>query len=172
MVEGSVLTVAGKVAGGAEVSINDSAVLTDANGKFSNQLALQDGVNIIKVVAKNKLGKTTSVTRNILAHMPQVDSSVPLVPLAPFDGVAVGVIVKGNAVNIIAIIDNAKPTKITMLPGTSRSFTGKSKVKLTTSNASSTVLVITNSTIAAKDLGVVGKGGELKLEFAKDTAFP
>ncbi len=172
VVEGSVLTVAGKVAGGADVTINDSPVLTDANGGFSNQLALQDGLNTIKVVATNKLGKSTSVTRSILAHLPDVGSTQPLVPVAPFDGVAVGVSIKDSAAKITATIDDGKPMIITMLPGATRSFSGKSKVKIETSNSSSTAVVITNATVASKDLGVVGKGGDLKLEFAKDTSFP
>jgi hypothetical protein len=172
VLEGSTITVAGKVAGGADVYINDSPVLIDANGSFSNQLALQDGLNVIKVVAKNKLGKSTTVSRNILANLPQVGDSKPLVPAAPYDGVAVGVTIEDNAVNIKATIDGGKPAIITMLAGTSRSFTGKTKVKIETSNSAATGIIVTNSTVANKSLGVVGKGGNLKLEFTKDTNFP
>lgn len=172
VVEGSTMAVAGTVAGGADVFINDSPVLTDANGGFNNQLALQDGLNVIKVVAKNKLGKSTTVSRNILAHLPQIGNDKPLVPTAPFDGVAVGIIIKDSSVNITTTIDDGKPATITMLAGTSRSFSGKAKIKIETSNSAATSILITNSTVATKDLGVVGKGGNLKLEFAKDTSFP
>ncbi len=172
VVEGSTMSVVGNAAGGADVFINDSPVLTDANGGFKNQLALQDGLNVIKVVAKNKLGKSTTVKRNILAHLPQVGNTGPLVPAAPFDGVAVGVSVKDSASTITATVDDGKPSIITMLPGTARAFTGKSKVKIETSNAAVTSVIVTNSTIAGKDLGVVGKGGDFKLEIAKDTSFP
>lgn len=170
-VEGSTLAVAGHVAGGADVFINDSPVLTDANGGFNNKLALQDGLNVIKVVATNKLNKSTTVTRNILAHLPALGGQ-PLVPPAVFDGIAIGVTVKDSATNITTSIDGAKPTTITMLPGTVLSFSGKSKISLTTTNSAKTAIVITNAQVAAKDLGTIGKGGKTTLELAKDTAFP
>lgn len=170
VVEASTLTVAGQVAGGADVFINDSLVLTDSNGVFSNKLALQDGVNTIMVTAKNKLGKSTRVTRNILAHLPKVTGQ-PLVPNAPFDGIAVGVNIKDSATSITAKIDDGAPMVLTMLPGTSRNFQGKSKVEIDTSNSATTGIIVTNSQTANKDLGIVGKGGEFKLDFAKDTAF-
>jgi hypothetical protein len=169
-IEGGIITVAGHVSEGADVLINDSPILTDANGNFSNKLALQEGVNGIKVTAKNKLGKTTTFTRNILAHLPLTSGQTTL-PAASFDGVAASVAIKDVATNLIVQVDSEAPQTITMLPGTSRVFQAKSTLKITTSNSATTSLVITNTTVASKDLGVVGKGGELKLEFAKDTAF-
>lgn len=170
VIEGGVITVAGSVGGSADVFINDTSILTDANGNFSTSLALQDGVNQIKVTAKNKLGKTTSFTRNILAHLP-TNTGQPLVPAAVFDGVAVGVTAKDSAINVTVKTDDGQPQTITMLPGTSKAFQGKSKVAITTSNSADTYLVVTNSVVASKDLGAAGKGGQMQLEFAKDTQF-
>ncbi|MBA3679547.1 hypothetical protein H0W80_05200, partial [Candidatus Saccharibacteria bacterium] len=43
----------------------------------------------------------------------------------------------------------------------------------TTGNAGNTEVIVTNSVVANKDLGAIGKHGEAKtdLEFAKDTQF-
>lgn len=66
VVETNKVEVKGRVNAGVEVAINDVAVLTDPNGNFSESISLAEGVNTIKVTARNKLGKSTSVTRNIL----------------------------------------------------------------------------------------------------------
>jgi hypothetical protein len=171
VIEGGTITIAGQAAMGSDVFVNDTPILTDAHGGFSDKLALQDGLNQIKVTAKNKLGKSTVLTRNILAHLPQTATG-PLVPAAVFDGVAVGVKVKDAAITLHAQLDNGEVQVITMLPGTSRSFQATAKLKITTNNSAATSLVITNAVVAAKDLGAVGKGGDVQLEFTKDTNFP
>lgn len=172
VIYGSLIDVAGHAGGGSDVFINDSPILTDANGNFSDKLALQDGVNTVRIRAKNKVGKETTLTRNILAHLPTLDATAS-VPTATFDGIAIGVTIKGSATGLVVSVDGKEVFRGTMLAGTAQTFKG-SKIAITTSNAGTTNLVITNQTVAGKQLSPLGKDGEIKrdLEFAKDTQFP
>ncbi|HSX41037.1 MAG TPA: RodZ domain-containing protein [Candidatus Saccharimonadales bacterium] len=169
---GSLIEVSGHVGSGADVYVNDSPILTDAGGNFTDSIALQDGVNAIKVTAKNRLGKTTVVTRNILAHVPKLDASQTL-PTEVFDGVAVSIQIKDVATSITVTTDGGNTFHGTMLPGTIQVFRGKTKLVISTGNAKATQLTITNSVVANKDFGSLGSSDKPKndLEFAKDTQF-
>jgi hypothetical protein len=58
-----------------------------------------------------------------------------------------------------------------MLPGTKQLFQAKESIKITTGNAGSTNLKITNSIVADKSIGSLGSEGETKQDiiFSKDT---
>lgn len=169
---GSLLTVKGQVDGGSDVFINDSPILSDSEGRFENPIALQDGVNVIRVSAKNRLGKTTTINRNILARVPQNDASTAL-PAAPFDGIAVSVQIKDASASVIIMADDKQVFKGTMLPGTIQNFRATQKISISTSNAGATGLILTNATGANIALTNIGQLGQTKnnLEFTKDTQF-
>jgi cytoskeletal protein RodZ len=171
-ISGSLIDVAGHAGGGSDVFINDSPVLTDSDGNFSTKLALQDGVNQIKVTARNKVGKTTTVNRNVLAKLPNMEEAAD-VASATFDGVSVGVTIKGGATGLVVTVDGKEEFNGTMLDGTAKVFRAAGRIKITTTNAGNTNLVITNSAVVRKALSPLGKDGEVKrnLEFAKDTNF-
>lgn len=170
---GAVLDVAGRTTPGADVSVNDSPVLTDTDGNFSEKVALQEGANAIKVVAKSKLGKTTSVTRNVLAKLPTVDPAQAAVPPAPFDGVAVAVKAT-DTTSVVVMVDGAEAWRAIVPAGWSKVFTGKSLVSVTTGNAGVTGVTVTNAVAAGKVLSPLGKEGEIRRDqaFAKDTVIP
>lgn len=169
---GSLIKVKGKVGGGGDVFINDSPILIDANGEFSTSLALQNGVNSIRVTAKSRLGKETTVTRNILANVPSSNESSEL-PSAVFDGVAVRIQIKDSAATVTVRADGKEVFKGTMLPGTIQVFKGTSLINVSTSNAGATLLTVTNSQAANVSLGSSGAMGQPRnnLEFAKETQF-
>jgi hypothetical protein len=154
------------------VYVNDSPILSDANGNFSDAIALQDGVNAIRVTAKNRLGKSTTVTRNILAHVPKADTATQIPP-APFDGVAISIQIKDAPAAVTVVGDGKEVFKGTMLPGTVQLFKATDKLVISTSNAGATNLIVTNSITANKLLGPAGPINQERnnLEFAKDTAF-
>jgi cytoskeletal protein RodZ len=172
VLHGSLVTVNGKVGGGADVYVNDSPILSDANGNFSAAIALQDGINAIRVSAKNRLGKTATVTRNILAHVPQATPEVEL-PTATFDGVAATIQIKDATTSVTVRSDDKEVFNGTMLPGTALTFKGSSKVVVSTANAGATLVTVTNSVAAGRSLGPVGPLGQEKkdLEFDRDTQF-
>jgi cytoskeletal protein RodZ len=169
---GSLITVNGQVGGGADVFVNDSPILSDADGNFTDAIALQDGVNAIRVTAKNRLGKTATVTRNILAHVPKTDPASAL-PEATFDGVAATIQIKDATTAITVNADGKEVFKGTMLPGTVQTFKAGEHLSISTTNAGATVVTLTNSLVAGKSLGALGSMGQAKndLEFSKDTQF-
>lgn len=169
---GSLIEVSGHVAGGADVFVNDSPILVDDNGDFTDAIALQDGVNSIHVSAKNRLGKSTTVTRNILAHVPKTDPN-SILPTSPFDGVAVSVNVQGRTATLTIKIDGKEAFRGTMLPNTTQTFKGKSSVEISTTDAGATHLTVTNQIAANKDLGAIGQDRQSKsgFQFDKDTQF-
>ena len=86
-IDGSSVRISGSTTPGSDVSVNDTLVPSDANGQFSDTLALQDGINTIRISSRSKLGKTTLITRNIIAHLPKIEQQSNLVlPAAPFAG--------------------------------------------------------------------------------------
>jgi len=170
VVSGSEVVIAGRTTPGSDISINGSPIYTDNDGAFSEKVALQDGVNQIQVISKSKLGKSTVVTRNLLAKIPEVDSTVAAVPNKTFDGVAVAVSVD-SATEVIIKVDGQEKFRGLILAGKSRLFSGAREIVVTTANAGATSLTVTNSLVAGKRLGALGADGETRsnLIFAKDT---
>lgn len=169
---GAVIDVSGRSTPGADVSVNDSPVLTDTDGNFSEKVALQDGVNAIRITAKSKLGKVTTITRNVLAKLPKLDPAKAAVPSAVFDGIAVAVSVK-ETTSVVVVVDGGAPWRATVMAGWSQVFTGKKDVNITTGNAGTTSVIVTNAVAAGKKLSPLGKEGEIRRNqvFAKDTVF-
>jgi cytoskeleton protein RodZ len=169
---GSLITLSGSVNDGADVYVNSSPILVDGSGNFTDAIALENGVNSIQISAKNALGKTTTVTRNILAHVPSTNPNA-ILPTAPFNGVAVSVQVQSKATTINVKIDGQPRFSGTMLPGTIQTFKGNNNVTIATTNGGTTYLTVTNSQVAAKSLGAIGTSGQAvsDFEFTTDTKF-
>lgn len=68
-VEEESLIVEGKTDPGSDVFINDIPIGVDPEGTFKEKISVKDGVNLIKVTAKNKLNKETQITRTVLAKL-------------------------------------------------------------------------------------------------------
>ncbi len=171
-ITGGVIDVSGTTTPGADVSINDSPILSDTNGSFTEKVALQDGVNAIRISAKSKLGKTTTVTRNILAHLPKVDAATASVPTAPFAGIAMVVSVK-ETTSVVIVKDGQEVWRGTTIAGWSMFVQAANDISITTGNAGATSVTLTNSVVAGKKIDALGRDGEIRRnqDFAKDTAF-
>ena len=172
---GSVVDIAGTTTPGTDVTVNDSPVLTDTDGNFSEKVALQDGVNAIRVTARSKLGKATTVTRNVLAKLPTTDQAVSTVPTAAIDGVAIQVTLT-KTTSLVVVGDGKELFRGTVLAGKSLSFggAGVADIKLTTGNAGATSVVVTNTVSVGKKIDKLGGDGEIRRnqDFAKDTVIP
>lgn len=173
VIQGSLVQIDGKATLGADVFINEAPVLTDSHGGFSEKVALQDGVNTIHIVAKNRLGKSSAVTRSILAKIPKPLIAGEATP-ATIQGVRVDVGIKKSAVPITVSVDGQEVFNGTMLAGTTQTFSGNQSVVITTGNAGETALVVTNAVAAGKKLDPVGAEGAVKrnLEFDASTVIP
>jgi cytoskeletal protein RodZ len=172
-ITGSVVDVVGSTTPGCDVSVDDSPVLTDTDGNFSEKVALQSGVNVLHITSRSKLGKVSVVTRNILATLPKVDAASVSVPPAVFDGAAVAVTVR-ETTSVVVVVDGKEQWRGTAVAGWSKVFSGKDLVSITTGNAGATGVVVTNRTVANKKIDSLGRSGEIRRgqDFAKDTVFP
>jgi cytoskeleton protein RodZ len=172
-ITGGVIEVSGATTPGADVKVNESPVLTDVDGNFSERVALQDGVNAIRITSRSKLGKETAVTRNVLAKLPRIDAAKAAVPTAPFDGVAVAVNVT-EPTSVVVVADGKEVWRATVLAGWSKLFTAKDKIAITTGNAGATGVSVTNKLVANKVLSPLGRDGDIRRnqEFAKETMIP
>jgi cytoskeleton protein RodZ len=170
---GGVLEVSGKTTPGADVTVNDSPVLADTDGNFSEKVALQDGVNAIRIMSRSKLGKSTTVTRNVLAKLPKADAAQAVAPDKPIPGVAVAVSVK-ETTSLVVVVDGKEAFRQIVLAGWSKTFAGANDVNITTGNAGVTSVTVTNSVAAGKKLSPLGRDGEIRRnqDFAKDTVIP
>jgi cytoskeletal protein RodZ len=169
---GSVTTVSGHVTPGSDVTIDDVAVISDADGNFSSSVSLQNGLNTIHVTAKSKLGKSNTVGRTVLARVPNSTSASVAVPTATIPGIAVAV--KAKRTLALAVSVDGKVTKELLLGGTSQLFQGASDVNITTSDAGATSLTVTNSVAAGKVIPSLGADGETRTgqDFTPTTVIP
>ena len=60
------LTVIGLTDPGSRVVINGSQVLSDSQGVFSKEINLKNGINIISITAEKRLGRKSTVVRQVL----------------------------------------------------------------------------------------------------------
>lgn len=174
-INGSSVRIAGSTTPGSDVSVNDTLVPSDANGQFSDTLTLQNGINIIRISSQSKLGKTTLITRNIIANIPKIDQkTIQSVPAEPFNGVALVLSVKGGSSGIVVTVDGKEAFRGIFADGTSKLFTGTGSIMITTGNAGITSVNVTNSTIANKSISPLGAVGEIrqKQDFSVTTVFP
>jgi cytoskeleton protein RodZ len=172
-ISGGVIEVQGRTTPGSDIAVNGSPVLTNTDGSFNEKMALEDGVNAIRVTSRSKLGKVTTVTRNVLATLPKVDAVAAVVPTAPFQGVAVAVSVK-EATSVVVVVDGKEAWRGTVVSGWSKTFTGTDDISLTTGNAGATSVTVTNAVAAGKKLSPLGHEGEIRRnqDFAKGTVIP
>lgn len=68
MINESAIEVTGQTEAGAEVSINDEAVLANKDGYFSKLINLKKGLNTLEISAKKKYSKEIIITRQILVE--------------------------------------------------------------------------------------------------------
>lgn len=173
VVTGSLLQVNGYTTPGSDVSINNSPISGDSDGSFSEQVSVQNGVNTIHITSTSKLGKSTTVTRNVLAHVPNIVNSQASVPSATFNGIAMAITIS-QTTSVSVTVDGTQQFMGTFLAGTSRVFTGQQDINITTGNAGATSLVITNSVVANKSISPLGSMGEIRRnqDFTKTTNVP
>lgn len=146
------LVVEGKTDAGADVFINDVPIGVDPEGGFKEKVSLQDGVNIIKVASKNKLGKITQISRTVLAELKTITVSKPAAEKLSMQ------LDIGPKSSLIYIEVDGKPISeknAVMLPGSSQKIVAKEKIEVTVSDGGSVKV-----TLNGKKMGLLGKTGE------------
>lgn len=165
VVDSTSIAVKGVTDPGADVFLNDVALPSDVNGSFSTSLALQPGVNEVRIVAKNKLGKQTNITRNILSKQAKTNQ----LPAANFDGVAV-LLTAADTSGIKIVVDGKTTYEGNLAKGSARLISAKNTVVVTATKPDSIAAKLTNSVVAAYNFGRLGNGGATRsVEFTKTT---
>jgi cytoskeletal protein RodZ len=165
VVEASSVEVKGTAAAGSDVFLNDVPLPSDVNGVFKTTLILQPGINEVRIVAKNKLGKETKLTRNILSKQTISDQ----LPTATFDGVAV-LLSAGDSSAVTIVADGNTVYEGNIARGSARLISAKNTITVMTSNAASLSAQLTNSAVAGYDFGVFGTNqADRTIEFTKTT---
>ena len=168
----SFVILSGEVDSGSDVFINDSPILSAPDGSFSDRVMLVNGNNQIKISARNKFGKESSKTIIVESTSEGIDKVVSTdVSKNKIEGVEISIEAGKQAIYINVKTDGLEVFKGTMLPGSKQLFKGKESIKLSTGNAGSTSVIMTNSLVAAKNIGTLGPEGEPKQDiiFNKDT---
>ena len=56
------------------IKVNGQQILIDAEGRFAESLALQDGTNVIEITAQKKHSRTAHVVRTVVVRPPDINS--------------------------------------------------------------------------------------------------
>ncbi|HPN67245.1 MAG TPA: DUF4115 domain-containing protein [bacterium] len=133
------------------IYINNQLLTTDKNGNFSTPVQLKNGYNIIKVTAENKIGKSITSTKVVVANLEQIDTPAreSLQLSISANNQDVWIRIKNQESNII--FDG------TITAGSSRQFEqSDDTLYLSTSNAGATSLSINN-----QFLGPIGENNQI-----------
>jgi len=149
-VQGNSIIFSGRSEIGADVFINDQAVLTDRNGQFNENLILSPGLNVIEVVVRNKFNKESRVTRRVNAEIAETQPEEQAAPIN------ITVEIGPNSAWIYMEADGVVVQRGTMLPGSTKTVTAKENIILTSANAGSTKVIYND-----KDLGKLGREAEV-----------
>jgi hypothetical protein len=155
------LYVEGFTDAGASMYINDIEVGVDQGGTFKEQISLQQGVNILRLRAQNKLGKKTELSRTVVATLTEKTNT----KTTQTQGIELKVNIGPKSASLLVEVDGKKTTDkaVVMIAGVSQTFKATDKITITTNNAGS-IRVSYNG----QDVGVLGKDGEqIRREFVK-----
>jgi cytoskeletal protein RodZ len=143
--------VEGKTDAGSNVFVNDVPIGVSPDGYFKESVSLQDGVNLVKISAKNRMEKETELTRTIVAELPDLPAGPAASQLSM--KITIG---PGAASLLIKLDGKALSEKETlMLSGATQNLTANSSIVITASNGGNVRLELNG-----QDLGLMGKEGE------------
>jgi len=149
------LTIEGKTDPGASVFINDQPISCDLSGNFSESVRLRDGINEIKVSAKNKINRESSKIINVSVKLPVIAKNGSV--KGAISGLKLVVKIGPNPSWLSVDVDGKRVFQGIMLKETSQEFLAEKDITVSIGNAGSAHLYLNN-----KDLGVQGKEGEVR----------
>lgn len=164
VVEASSIKIAGTVASGADVFLNDSLLPSDVRGRFETTLVLQPGVNEVRLTAKSKLGKQTQIVRHILSKQTVSET----LPGAPFDGVAVLVSAK-QSVAVKFSVDGKPSQTENLVQGASKLIQATTKIRLTFPESAEVSVKFTNKVVAGADYAIIKNDSPQVIEINNST---
>lgn len=166
----SSIIVSGKTDSVSDLFINEQLININPDGTFKTLISLQEGVNIIKFSAKNKLGKETIIERRVLAEFEiakgEETKEKTEAKAKTTEKLKLTLEIGPNSAWLHIEADGKVVYEGVMLAGTSQSFEALEKIVLTTGNAGSTSIIFND-----QNFGKLGNSGEVKrgLTFDKNT---
>lgn len=168
------ITLEGKTDKDVHVLVNDQLILVDDEGKFTKNLSMQPGVNVIHVRAVNKFQKETAeniivqanyVEKNVTSENNQADIVNSEVNISATQEVQLELSVDPGPVWVSVESDGNLVFSGEMLAGKSQEFMAHNQIKISSGRANATHI-----TLNGKDLGALGTNeGVIKdVIFAKD----
>ena len=130
VVTDSSLVVVGQTKPGASLTINEQAVHVSESGDFRETLNLQQGLNEIAIVARNKLGRETRIVRRVQANLNPIAATKP----AQEKSVSLNVRIREEATAIVVEADGQIVFDGTLLPNVTKDFKAESEILLTTNH--------------------------------------
>ncbi len=173
-VQGNSVLLEGKTAKDARVLINEQPILTDDEGGFKENVALQDGINVIKIKAVNKFQKEAVESITVNAKYSQENNTdnapepnnlpVQDLPAVNEQTVQIELTVDPGPVWISVEADGNLIFSGTVLAGAVQNFSAYDKIVIGSGRANATHIKLNG-----KDMGVLGdSGGAIKdVIFAK-----
>ncbi len=136
---------------GATLTMNDQQIFVDSDGNFKQPVSISPGEKIVLFLAKNNFGKTSSKQLVVIGDF-QTDAQP-----AQSAGALVNLTVEvgPNSTWVTVQIDDQPPQDETFIAGSSKIYTAKSKIILSTGDAGSTSVKING-----RNLGKLGRDGE------------
>jgi len=156
-INSSSLKIEGKASPGASVFINDQPINVELDGNFSEEVRLKDGINEIKVSAKNKTNKETAKIFDVAVKLPTLASQTPTVLGSKSLELVLKIQVGPNPAWLSVNADGKTVFQGVMLKDTFQEFRAEREIIINTGNAGSTHVFLQN-----EDWGVLGKEGEVK----------
>ena len=148
----SSVVVQGNTDPGVNLSMNDQQIFVDSDGNFKQPVSLSPGEKILTFVAKNNFGKSSTKQLVVIGDF-QTEQATQQSTTAPLTMI---VTVGPNATWISTKIDDATQQDETFIPGSTKTYTAKEKIILSTGDGGSTSI-----TLNGKDLGKLGREGEV-----------
>lgn len=155
-IPGETIIIVGQTDSDATLSINDQFIYIDPQGRFSEKIGLQNGLNIIKIKARNRLGRENVIERKIVVEKPKKRVTKPEEQEKTFEGLEMIVTIKGEATWLTVKTDGKEAYAGTMLADSRQVFRAKEKITLSTGKASATYIILNG-----KDLGALEAEGDV-----------
>ncbi|MBX4205174.1 MAG: DUF4115 domain-containing protein [Candidatus Doudnabacteria bacterium] len=162
-VSGNSIVVSGNAEVGSDVFINDQAVFLDKNGQFNENVILSEGLNTIEIKARNKFNKVSTLTRKVNAEITKATPATASLPIN------LTIQIGPNPAWVSIEADGVTVQRGTMLSNSSKTFSAKENLVLTSANAGSTQVIYNG-----KDLGKLGRESEVirNVEFSSQQSVP
>ena len=149
----SSLLIVGQTSPSANLTINDQQVFVDSEGNFKQPVSISPGEKILTFISRNAFGKES--TKQLVVYA-DFQTEEQLAKEQQREPVELTVEVGPNSTWVIVEIDGKPAITETFIPGSSKTYTAKSRILISTGDAGSTKVKFNGF-----DLGELGRDGEV-----------